>query len=98
SHNHDDDADTSHRIERVRAVLAAASSEVERPSGDIARGKARAPVLRKMRSRPRRVIQRSFLGKSAPMIQKIGRKIPMRNNTQCPFLIEMTPRVMIRTK
>ena len=32
------------------------------------------------------------------MSQKIGRKMPMMNMTQCPFRIDSTPRVMISTK
>ena len=34
----------------------------------------------------------------APMIQKMGRKMPRMNMTQCPFLRVMTPRLMSSTK
>jgi hypothetical protein len=32
------------------------------------------------------------------MIQNKGRKMPMMNMTQWPFLIDMTPRVIMRIK
>jgi hypothetical protein len=35
---------------------------------------------------------------TAPMIQKIGRKIPKKNIHPCPFLSVITPRVMSKTR
>jgi hypothetical protein len=69
--------------------------------------------IRAFRCRPGRVVQaaercikrvtvsRLYVqrrrGSRAPMSQKMGKKNPMRNMTQCPFRIDRRPRVIKRT-